>query len=250
MIPALAWPAAVAVGLSLGLLGSGGSILTVPMLTAIVGLSQKSAVATSLPIVGFVAAFGALAHARKGAVDLRAAAPFVAASVSAAFLARRFLEPWVSGEAQRWAFAALMLLVAWRMAFARAPVEQAPARRPAAAVLGVGALVGALTGVLGVGGGFVIVPALVLMLRFDVRRAVGTSLVVIAVNCAASLVADRVGPGTPVRWDLAALFAGVGVAGALAGGRLAHRLPQRALRRTFAGVVVAMAGLLLWDPIG
>ena len=120
-VPASAWPAAVLVGVSLGLLGSGGSILTVPLLHVLVGLSFPQARATSFPVVGGVALVALVAHARRGAVRLLAAAPFVAASLPCSFAAARWLAPLLSHRAQAGAFAALMLFAAWRMAFAPAP---------------------------------------------------------------------------------------------------------------------------------
>lgn len=244
-VPVAAWPAAVAVGISLGLLGSGGSILTIPLLQGVVGLPFPEAKATSYPIVGLVAAAGLVGHARRGAVRGRALVPFVAASVPAAFLASRFLAPIVPATAQVLGFAAIMLVAAWRMAFTGVPDDTARARRPLPIVLAIGAATGTLTGLLGVGGGFLIVPALVLTLGFHVRQAVGTSLLVIVLNCAASAVANELAAHVPVRWDLAAVFTAAGVVGAVAGGRLAHRLPAVVLRRVFAGVVAAMAVILV-----
>jgi uncharacterized membrane protein YfcA len=246
VIPVLAWPAAVLVGVSLGLLGSGGSILTVPLLEAIVGVEFPVAVSTSLPIVGIVAGWGLVGHARRGRVDLPRALPFLLASAAFSFGARRLLAPWLPARAQAIAFAALMLLVAWRMAFGRPVLRADAVERPAlAAALLAGAVAGTLTGLLGVGGGFVIVPALVLLLRFDVLDAIGTSLLVIATNCAAGLAAEVFGGAAAVRWDLVAVFGGAGVVGATLGTRFAHRLPQEALRRAFAVVVVLMAVALL-----
>jgi uncharacterized membrane protein YfcA len=246
MVPLLAWPAAILVGLSLGLLGSGGSILTVPLLHRVVGVPIRVAEATSLPIVGLVAAAALLVHARRGDVRLLRALPFAGASVCGAFASRALLAPLLSERAHVIAFAALMLVVAWRMAFGAPPREDV--ERPQAGVVlasASGLATGALTGLLAVGGGFAIVPALVLFLRFDVRRAVGTSLLVIALNCASSFLASRLTDPASVRWDLVALFTVAGVVGATAGGRLAHRLEPRTLRRTFAAVVVVMAGVLL-----
>ena len=244
-VPAAAWIAAVAVGVSLGLLGSGGSILTIPLLQSVVGLTFPVAKATSYPIVGLVAAAGLVGHARRGAVRGRALLPFVTASVPAAFLSSRFLAPLVPVTAQVLAFAAIMLLSAWRLALAPPPDDTARARRPRAPVLAFGAATGTLTGLLGVGGGFLVVPALVLTLGFEVRQAIGTSLLVIVLNCAASLLASELAAQVPVRWDLAAVFAGAGVVGAVGGGRLAHRLPAVVLRRVLAAVVTVMAGILL-----
>jgi uncharacterized protein len=240
-----AWAAAVVVGLSLGLLGSGGSILTVPLLHVLVGVPFPEARATSFPVVGGVALGALVAHARAGAVRLAAAAPFVAASLPCSFAAARWLAPLVPTRAQVVAFAALMLLAAWRMA-RRAPGDVPRERRPLPAVVAFGAGVGALTGLLGVGGGFLIVPALVLGLRFDVRSAIGTSLLVIALNCAAGLAAVvAAGEGRAVQVDLALVFVLAGLAGVLLGARLGTRLSPVALRRTFATVVLVVAGVLL-----
>ncbi len=244
-ISTLAWVAAAGVGVSLGLLGSGGSILAIPLLHGVVGLPFPVAKATSYPIVGLAAAAGALEAARRGALRWRAVLPFAGASVPAAFLAGRLLAPLVPARAQALGFAGLMLVAAWRMAFASVPPEGARARRSAPAVIAIGGVAGALTGLLGVGGGFLIVPALVLTLGFDVRAAIGASLLVIVLNCGASLVAHQLSAAAPVRWELAAAFSVVAVAGVFVGGRLARRLPAQRLRRTFAGVVAAMAIVLL-----
>lgn len=244
-LPVAAGLAAVAVGVSLGLLGSGGSILTIPLLQSVLGLAFPVAKATSYPIVGLVAAAGLVGHARRRVVRGRALLPFVAASVPAAFVSSRFLARLVPETVQVVAFAAIMLVAAWRMAFASAPDDAARARRPLPVVLALGAATGALTGLLGVGGGFLIVPALVLTLGFEVRQAVGASLLVIVLNCAASVLANELAARVPVRWDLAAAFTAAGAAGAVVGGRLAHRLRPLVLRRVFALVVAGMALVLL-----
>ena len=237
-IPWLAWPAALVVGLSLGVLGSGGSILTVPLLHLLVGLRTPVAVATSLPIVGIVALVGMAGYARAGDVRWRAVGPFVLTSVPTAFAAHALLFPEIPVVVQTFSFAALMLVVAFRMAVTG---ETPAAGRHPALVLLAAVVVGVLNGCLGVGGGFVIVPALVLMLGFEPKAAVATSLLVIAMNCGASLLADQVGKGATVRWDLAAVFGAVGAAGALLGGRIARGLPPVVIRRTFAAVVVVLA---------
>ena len=207
---------------------------------------RPEAVSTSLPIVGAVALWGMAGYLRAGAVRAREAAPFALASVPAAFLARRFLAPLLPGDAVAYAFSALMLGVAWRMARAPvAPVAEEGPRRRLALVIPCAALVGALTGCLGVGGGFVIVPALVLLLGLRVEEAIGTSLLVIGSNCAASLLADHLGRGPPIRWDLVGVFGAVGIVGVVAGGRLSRRLPALAVRRIFAAVVVVMAVVMV-----
>ena len=244
-MPWIAIPAALLVGLSLGLLGSGGSILAVPLLRAVMGLSFAVAKATSFPVVGLAAAAALCVHLRRGTVRVREAAPFALASVPAAFLSSRELAPRVPELAQTLLFAVLMLVAAWRMARGAPPEDGLARRRSTLLVVGVGAFAGALTGLLGVGGGFLIVPALVLTLGFDVRSAVATSLLVIVLNCAAGLTADLLGPKTPIRWDLAAVFSAAGVTGALVGQRLGARFSPIVLRRTFAVVVVVAAVALL-----
>ena len=244
-IPVLAIPAALLVGVFLGLLGSGGSILALPLLRLAAGLSFAAARATSFPVVGLAAAAALVGHLRTGAVRARDAAPFALASVPATFAASRLLAPRVSEPAQALLFAALMLVAAWRMA-RREPADAAPPRRRGARVAAlVGALAGVLTGLLGIGGGFLIVPALVLTLGFDVRGAIATSLLVIVLNCAAGLGAELAGGGASIRWDLAAVFAAAGVAGAVAGRRLGARWSAIVLRRTFAVVVLLAAVALL-----
>jgi uncharacterized membrane protein YfcA len=243
-VPLLAWPAAAVVGLSLGLLGSGGSILTVPLFQ-MVGTSFDVAVSSSFPVVGLVAAAGMAAHARGGRVRLRRAMPFAAASVVAAFAAQHSLAPLLPARTKAFLFAGLMVVVAWRMAFGRVPREEQALAGPSPPLAAAwGLATGAMTGLLGVGGGFLIVPALVLLLRFDVRQAVGTSLLVISANCASSLLANRLSQGSEIRWDLVAVFSVAGVLGVVVGSRLAHRLPQSVLRRAFAVAVLATAAWL------
>jgi uncharacterized protein len=247
-VPVAAWPAAVVVGISLGLLGSGGSILTVPLLQFIVGLRFEDAKATSFPIVGGVALIAIVGHLRRGTVRPRAVLPFVVASVPCSFVAARWIAPLLSGPVQATAFAAAMFVAAYRMAFHPASElgDDVLARRPVAEVLAFGAGVGLMTGLLGVGGGFLIVPALVLGLRLDVRTAMGTSLLVIALNCASSLLATVLASAVgAVHWDLAAVFILAGAVGVYFGARVASHLSPRRLRLTFAIVVVVIAVVLV-----
>jgi hypothetical protein len=247
-MPLLAWPAALLIGLSLGMLGSGGSILTVPLLHGAAGLSVPDATVTSLPVVGIVATAGLLLHLARGRVRWRETLPFAVPSVAAAFAARRWLAPEIPLTAQVVAFAALMFVAAYRMIFAGPPRARPNAPRPRAAAAGLGLVVGAITGLLGIGGGFLIVPALVLLLALPVVEAVGTSLAVIALNCAAGLLGHFASGGEAAGRVLlgpAALFSAAGVAGALVGARLAHRLSPPALRRAFAVLVTGMAFWLL-----
>mgnify|MGYP001091035896 CR=1 FL=1 len=242
---ALAVPLAFLVGLSLGLLGGGGSILAVPILVYLLGLAPKPAIATSLVVVGVTSLTGALRHARHGNLDARVGLGFGIAGIAGASAGSRIaaMEA-VPGTVLLFAFALLMVVVAATM-LRRPPgagEQQAPEVRRGIAparVLGFGLLTGFLTGLLGVGGGFIIVPTLVLAAGLPMRLAVGTSLLVIAINCAAGLVGflGRV----PIRWTLAGIFTLAGVAGSLAGANLAARTHPQRLRRGFA-VFLLLAG--------
>lgn len=241
--PAGAWGAALLVGLSLGLLGSGGSMLAVPLLHAWVGLPFAEARATSYPIVGGVALAGMFVHARRGTVRPWKALPFVLASLPCTFATARWVAPHLDARVQATAFAVLMAFAAAQML--RRP-RAAPAARPRGTVPATGAAVGALTGLLGVGGGFLVVPSLVLGVGLDVRAALGTSLLVVALNCAVALGATwAAGDGVAVHGDLALLFGAVGVVGVLVGARLAGQFSTDMLRRLFAVVVTAVAVWLL-----
>ena len=173
---------AAIIGLSLGLLGSGGSILTVPILTYLLGMPEKTAVASSLAIVGGISLIGALPLLRRGLVDGRAllafGPPSMLGTVAGAWLAQRLPE-----GSQLLIFAPVMLVAAWRMASGGAASVQGP-RKSAWAIALAGIGVGLLTGLVGIGGGFLIVPALVLLLGLPMPRAVATSL---------DTVAERIG---------------------------------------------------------
>ena len=228
------------IGLSLGLLGGGGSILAVPVLVYVARVDVHAAIGMSLAIVGGTALVGGLVHARAGRVDLRAGALFgVAGMIAAPFGARA--THLVAPRLLLVLFAALMLGVGTLML--RGSGEIRTSRRPhRLAVPLAGLLVGLLTGFLGVGGGFLIVPALTLLAGLEVPAAVGTSLFVIAANSAAGLV-SHLGQGE-MPAGLTAAFTLAAVVGALAGVRLSSRLHPTRLRRGFA-LFVILVGLAL-----
>lgn len=341
----LAWAGALAIGLTLGLLGSGGSILTVPVLVYLVGEPDKVAIAESLAIVGLIAAFGALPHARRGVVSwstvLLFGLPGMAGSYVGALAAKS-----LPGHVQLTLFAMLMLIAALSMlrpsqapasagaagiaggaggaagpggmtaatleaaglidpcaalpvatsrswaqsavaaeiasaasapALAGAPVgadgavgavasvgSAPPAAAPVASfsspaawtqyrvVIIQGFGVGTLTGLVGVGGGFLVIPALVLVLGLPMHVAIGTSLSIVALNSATGfykhaqvLTAD----GHTLNAHLIGSFAIVGIAGSLTGSMLCHYIPQRQLRRIFAVFVIVIGAFLLWKNL-
>jgi uncharacterized membrane protein YfcA len=231
------------IGLSLGLIGGGGSIITVPVLVYVLRVEPREAVAMSLAVVGATSLIGAALHHRRGAVRIPAAAVFAGAGVISSFLGAR-LTYQVSPEALLLTFAVLMLAVGVRMATA-GRLSEGEERRPARLwkVVLAGLTVGLLTGFLGVGGGFLVVPALVLFAGLSMREAVGTSLLVISINAAAGLAGHLAHGGFHL--PLALLVMALASAGTLWGAHLSHRISPVALRRAFAVFVVAVAVFLV-----
>lgn len=232
------------IGLALGLLGGGGSILTVPALVYLLGQGTHSAVTTSLVIVGSNALLGAWMDGREGHMQLRTALLFGAVGTGAAYLGAR-LSQYLPGAILLVLFALLMIAIAVLMLRGQAPPRTTT---PAAhlswpRVLAGGMGVGFLTGFLGVGGGFLIVPALVLLLGMDMRDAVGSSLVVIAINSAAGLLGHL--QDGALNWALAGLLLGGGAVGIAFGSRLGGRLPTTRLRQAFASFVLVLGAVLL-----
>lgn len=241
---------ALAIGMTLGLLGSGGSILTVPVLVYLVGQPDKVAIAESLAIVGAIAAVGVLPYARQRLVDWHSVVwfgvPGIVGTYGGAALAR-----FVPGAVQLTLFAVVMLLAAGLMLRGRREPdpEAQRVRQPLGLIALEGLVVGVVTGLVGVGGGFLIVPALVLLGGLSMRMAVGTSLLIIAAKSFAGfwkytdvLAAE----GLTADFGLIALFAGIGIVGSFAGNALSHRVPQQALRRGFAVFLVLMGLFILF----
>ncbi len=239
----LALVLAVLIGVSLGLLGGGGSILTVPILVYVVGLEPRDGIATSLLVVGVTAAFAMLSHARAGRVQFRTGLLFGAASMAGAYAGGR-LAHLLPAKSLLVAFTLMMFVTALAMMRRRVetPETNAPetlrgAALARAAALGVG--IGLLTGVIGAGGGFVIVPALVLLCGLPMRTAVGTSLLVIAMNSFAGFAGALLHATIP--WALALSITGASVLGSFAGTALAGRVKPQSLRTGFAWFVLGMA---------
>lgn len=236
------------IGVSLGLLGGGGSILTVPVLIYVLGYPVKTAIPMSLVVVGLTSVLGAVGHAREGTVHWRAALAFGPPAVVGA-LAGAHLGLFVSARLQLILFATIMLMAAVSMWFGPQRWQEPAARvagtrpRPLALVGMLGGGVGILTGLIGVGGGFLYVPALVLLARLDMKQAVGTSLVLIALSSASGFA--RYAGAIPLDWRAIALFTGLAVVGAVIGTRLARRLSQESLRRGFALYLFVMGALVL-----
>jgi uncharacterized membrane protein YfcA len=237
------------IGLSLGLLGGGGSILTVPALVYLVGQSPQSAVTTSLAIVGANSLMGASLHHAQGTLNWKVALAFGGAGMGVAYLSAG-LSKYFSASALLVAFAILMLVVGGLLTARRTPATRATNQRAARGwpvVIASGAGVGFLTGLLGVGGGFLIVPALVLLVNVPMAEAVGTSLAVIAMNSLAGFM-GHVGDGT-FNLALTLIFTITGLAGTLVGARLAKRLSASRLQTAFAVFIIGLALFLIYDNL-
>ncbi|MGB0099787.1 MAG: sulfite exporter TauE/SafE family protein [Nocardioides sp.] len=263
MTVVLAVAAGVLIGLSLGALGGGGSILAVPALVYLLGQSPAQATTGSLVVVGVTALAGAIAAQRAGNVLLGQGIVFGVVAIGGA-AAGAWASSAVSEDVLLAAFAVLMLLVgglmAWRQLHHEDTDDEQDARpRPrlddpiitfsptfhcacprALKVLVTATVVGLLTGFLGVGGGFLVVPALVLALGMPMTYAVGTSLVVIAITAGAALTV-RAGSGASPDWGLVLLLTVVSSLAALLGARLADRTDTDRLQGAFTLLVLGVA---------
>lgn len=239
---------ALAIGVSLGLLGSGGSILTVPILVYLVGQPEKVAIAGSLLIVGSIAAVGGLHGALRRQVDWFSVLWFGLPGMAGTWFGAR-LSMFVGGRVQMLLFVAVMLAAGAMMLRPLKLTDATAARRSAWKISIEGLLVGVLTGLVGVGGGFMIVPALVLLGGLPMHRAVGTSLLIIALKSFSGFVKyldvlDAL--DLALDWAVLGMFTGVGIVGTLAGGGLSRRFDQAMLQRGFAVLLLLIAvGLLL-----
>lgn len=251
---------ALLVGLSLGLLGGGGSILTVPIFVYVMGFEAKQAIAMSLVVVGAVSLIGAVRHWRAGRVDVRVAVIFGIIAMVASYLGAR-VATYMSGAVQ------LILLAVVICAAAASMLRSARASNGAAGVGGgatpsvaepedsagvpptvgrlapIGIGVGMLTGLVGVGGGFLIVPALVVLGEVPIRLAIGTSLLIIALNCAAGVVGYLGRVAMP--WGIVALFTAVAAGGIIVGTRLTGIVSPASLKRGFAVLLLAVGTFML-----
>jgi uncharacterized membrane protein YfcA len=234
---------ALGAGVVLGLLGGGGSVLTVPILVYVVGLEPRPAMATSLVVVGVTAVVALVPHARAGRVRFRAGLLFGGAGLVGA-LAGGQVARLVPGSALMLLLSGVMLAMAAAMLRPRAAGEGAgtgvSGPRSTGLALASGLGVGVLTGLLGTGGGFMVVPALSLLGGFSMGEAVGTSLLVIALNSASGLV-GALAAGAEVQPGLAAGMAAAASTGSLLGARLGRGWSAAALKQAFAGLLVVLS---------
>ena len=257
---------AVLIGVSLGTLGSGGSVITVPVLVYVARIPAHTAIGMSLVIVGMTAAVGSYlqrggqilgpafprqdvrvaedmfgAEPDPAGIDIRAAVIFAATGMAGAFVGAR-LTHLVSGDVLMRIFAVLMLLAGWRM-LARNGRSAGMRACNVPRCAGVGLLLGMMTGFLGVGGGFLIVPALVLFAGLDMKRAVPTSLAIIAFNSLGGLAGQL--RYADVNWAVTLAFLGFALVGMFGGTTIARNLSADSLRRGFAWAIIVLGAAIL-----
>jgi uncharacterized protein len=240
---------AILIGVSLGLLGGGGSILTLPILVYVLHLGTHEAIATSLLVVGATSLAALVPHARGGRVRWRTGLLFGATSMVGAYAAGRVAH-FVPGVVLLLAFGAMMLATAvamMRKGKSPPAASAGPQKLPVLKIVLEGLGVGAVTGLVGAGGGFLVVPALVLLGGLSMKEAVGTSLLVIAMKSSAGF-AGYLG-STAIDFELAAMVTAAAVVGSFGGAALAARVRQDVLRRGFAWFVLVMAVFLLSQEI-
>ena len=246
----LAIPFGLAIGLAVGMLGGGGSVLAVPVLVYILERDVETATTISLVVVSAAAVAGGYGHALNGRVCWRHTAAFTAAALPGV-IGGTALGNVVGGTTLVAGFALVMLAAAaatWRKASTDASEDEAPGHTCPALRLGrdvaAGLLVGLITGFFGVGGGFIIVPTLAVALAFSMRAAIGTSLAIITTTSILGVIV-HLSAGRKLELDLALILGAACVVGALLGARLSSRVPQATLGHAFAGLVVAVAVYLL-----
>lgn len=246
----LGYALAALIGLSLGLLGGGGSILTVPIFVYVLGFDPKLSIAMSLPVVGATSLAGAVAHWRMGNVNAKTAALFGGIAMLGSFAGAR-LAVLLSGAFQLTLLAIVMLAAAGSMV--RSARREPPGAdvmtrdvRPIALglLIPVAIGVGLLTGLVGIGGGFLVVPALVLLGRMSMKQAVGTSLLVIALNSISGVVGYLGQVDVP--WGFVAGFTAIAIGGIVAGTYLVRFVSQRLLKRAFALILVLLGAFILY----
>lgn len=259
----LASPLGFVIGAVLGALGGGGSILAVPVLVLVAGQDPKAATSTSLLLVGAASVIGVTSHWRAGRVRVRTGLLFGSCSIGGSF-AGATLSSRMDADLLLLAFSALILVAAWRMfvgcpsctrngemavlaSSGNGPVTPAGAvvtraRLSASSIVGIlaaGTVVGFLTGLFGVGGGFIIVPALTLGLKFSMPEAIGTSLLIVAITTAIALAVRLTSTG--IDWGVTLPFTVAAIFGVVAGGRIADKIDAQKSVRWFAALLVAVA---------
>ena len=240
---------AAVIGIALGVLGSGGSILTIPVLVFALGVPEKTAIASSLIIVGGIAGFGAILAARRGLVVRRCLVLFGLPGIAGA-AAGGWFAPLAPDWLQMAVFGVLVVAAAWVTARASINLTATPGCGPWPKAAAAGASIGALTGFVGVGGGFLLVPALLRFGGLGLDRAVGTSLALIALNCVIGLAGQMIGPAPALMSPgTIAIFVVAGILGLVAGRHYARNLPAKVAKTAFIVLLAIIAVYTVWHTL-
>jgi uncharacterized membrane protein YfcA len=250
----IGFAAAILIGVSLGLIGGGGSILTVPVLVYILGVNPVLATAYSLFVVGSTSLVGAATYMKKGLVNYKTALVFAIPSFIAVFLTRKFLVPalpdplFTVGEAIITKnigimvfFALIMLAASYSMITAKKCVdcdEDEPVVFNFPMIALEGSVVGVITGIVGAGGGFLIIPALVLLAKLPMKMAVGTSLLIIAAKSLIGFLGDL--STQTIDWQLLLIFTSLSIVGIFIGSALSKKINEKILKTGFGWFVLVM----------
>ena len=240
---------ACAIGLSLGLLGSGGSILTVPVLVYLVDQPERIAIAGSLVIVGSIALLGALPYFKQKLIDWNTVIMFGIPGMAGTYIGAWLATEYLTGIQQLAIFALVMLLASYFMLRPKKDIEaESDHQRHKVKISIDGLIVGIVTGIVGVGGGFLIVPALVLLGGLSMRRAVATSLVIIALKSYTGFAKywDSIAndPTIQLDWHVIGVMIILGGLGSLLGNKIANKVPQDKLKKIF-GIFLIVMGLYI-----
>ena len=254
--------ASLFIGVSLGIIGGGGSILTVPVLVYLFGISPALGISYSLFVVGFTSLIGAFNNYRKGFVNFKVALIFGAASITTVFITRKFIIPHVPnilfkiGSVQVTYSLLVMLLFAFLMLVAsismilnrkNSVVENSASKKQMGLLLIYGIIIGLVTGFLGAGGGFLLIPALVILMKLPMKEAIGTSLLIIALNSLIGFVGD-VGQ-YPIDWKFLLTITTIAIAGVFIGGFFNDKVNAEKLKKGFGWFVLAMGMYILVKEI-
>ncbi len=240
---------ACAIGLSLGLLGSGGSILTVPVLVYLVDQPEKIAIAGSLVIVGSIALLGAIPYMRQKLIDWNTVLMFGIPGMAGTYIGAWLATEYLTGVQQLAIFALVMLLASYFMLKPKKDIEaESDHERHMFKISIDGLIVGIITGIVGVGGGFLIVPALVLLGGLSMRRAVASSLVIIALKSFTGFAKywDAIAndPNISLDWEIIGVMIVLGGLGSALGNKIANKVPQDKLKKIF-GIFLIVMGIYI-----
>ncbi len=249
--------ASVIMGMTLGLIGGGGSILTVPIMVYLFGITPEIAVAYSLFVVGITSGVGAFSHFTKGNIDIRTGVVFGVPSIVTVYVMRKFIVRMVPDPVFAIGdytvsrpvlilvlFAMLMLMASVTMISSRLKAPEVSPKRNYPLIFGEGLVIGVITGSVGAGGGFLIIPALIFLAGLTMKEAIGTSLMIIAVNSLVGFTGD-LSSGMAIDYRFIMIFTALAIMGTLVGSGLTSRISGARLKPAFGWFVLAMGLFIL-----